>query len=265
MRDYFITAPAYTHTSAGIKCLYILAENLKAKGFVVKISNGFTVDTCGDVTDNTVVVYPDIIDQNYLKAKHVVSWHLNRPEFWGYKRMDVPTFAYSRGFSEPDEKILFVNHIEKKLFNEVGAPERTLQCFFTGIKPASFQPNFANIFSQTMHLTKNCCEISFKFPFTRPELADLFRRSKVFYSWDNMTSLTIEATLCGCPAVIIPDGCGDRTTKSEWFNSGTYYYGQNWREGEPLEIPIKSAVRYATVEKLEQEDLRNFIEFTQNM
>jgi hypothetical protein len=60
--------------------------------------------------------------------------------------------------------------------------------------------------SQTHALPGNCTMITHSYPAARTELASLFKSVEAFYCFDNLTALTTEARLCGCPTIVFPDG-----------------------------------------------------------
>ncbi len=256
MRDYIIAAPGYDHQSAGIRCLFVLAEKLKAKGFKADTGNR-------PAGPETVVVYPDIVNENIYRANYYVQWHLNRPEFWGFKRMDAPHFVYTREMAEETEKVLFINPIEQDLFNSKDLPKKDLNTYYIGYK-ATMIPGHKEVFESTKHLIKGCIEMTRKHPPIRSEVAELLRRTKIFYTWDNFTALSMEAALCGCKVVIIPDGQTDqkRIERSEWGCLARHYYHPEL-DIEKIEVIKDSEIIYNQIETISDGDLMNFIDFTQ--
>ena len=203
---YIISAPPYTHKSAGTKVLYELSYLLNNHGcesymFVwdgksylsdkYKIcSYDFMMDS---LSKGAWIVYPEIISGNPVGAKNVIRYVLNVPGLLaGDKTYDSSEilFAYNSYISKHawNCPILKTPHVNLDICRNYNL-SRKGSCFFVGKgrnvprRPELEEIEIINVTSQ--------------------QLYDLFNRCEVFYTYDDMTSLCEEARLCGCPVVIL--------------------------------------------------------------
>lgn len=219
MLKFVIWSPEYTEGIGGVIALHLLAKNLAEEGYPVVISTrttmrnskALTIDRIDELTlnpDETVVIYPEIVIGNPFNAKHVVRWLLNTPGKCGgdgvYGKHDL-VYKYWDYFEAPDESAVkgHLRMISGKLdiFHDKGM-QRSGECFLVkkglGKVLDKHAPDSINIDR-----------------FISDEyLADLFNRSERFISYDSMSYHSIQAALCGCVSVIIPD---DGVTKEEFM------------------------------------------------
>ena len=217
---YVIVAPDYITNSAGIGCLYRLCHELNQRGFpsFMTGSHCTTPALSAPLIDwregkhvceeGFIAVYAETIDGNPLGARHVARWVLNRPGLLGgsdvYDDSEM-VFNYGNAY-EPyiknriDGK-LHMPTIDQQIFfcDEHEHTPRGLACFYIG--KSTWKDGFINR-SKVFEITRDTPP--------RKELGKLFRASRVLYCFDNSTILAYEAVLCGCPAVIIPDGSQTR-------------------------------------------------------
>lgn len=160
-----------------------------------------------DVGDDAIAVYPEITRGNMMGASRVVRLVLAKPGLLGgdvYFDEDERVFAYSDLFVEyadsPDHVVrLYPDDTDYYLGDE----ERTHRCYFVGKAsrvPSAVAPN------TVIDDLPDWTQISSSYPSSNKKLKNLFRKSQIFYSFYSHTWLTIEAPLCGCPTVIIPEG-----------------------------------------------------------
>lgn len=114
-------------------------------------------------------------------------------------------------------------------------------------------------------ITKDSYEITRDLPDspTPQEVADLFRRSEVFYTYEN-TALATEAVLCGCPAVFLPNPHLTEIIAAKELGPEGYAWGS-----DPAEIArarstvAQGAANYLKTYATFWNQLDNFIELTQ--
>lgn len=251
MKPYLIVTPFYADCCAGIKVLHKLADKLRSNGYeVYKTTDPINYDV-GRVKREGVVVYPEIIQGNPLRANNVVRWDLNKP-VQDYPISDL-IFSYNEmllRYSKAKD-ILNIDAIED-FFCKPGVEDRTKVCFWIGKGRGT----------PMVKETDGAIEITHGWPTPRTELAKLFQESKVFYTYDNFTALIDEARLCGCPVVIIPSG---QLKDIDWwrftlgtkglFIQGKHQYHYDW---DVLDKHLDNRVSQA-------KQLDNFIAQTQNM
>lgn len=80
--------------------------------------------------------------------------------------------------------------------------ERPLSCFYASKLKLFHRANPNDFFATPA----DCIEITRDLPTsqTPAEIAEIFRRSSIFYAFEN-TTLSLEAMLCGCPVQLIPN------------------------------------------------------------
>jgi hypothetical protein len=198
---YVIVAPVYRNSSAGVRALYRLKDELIKRGYDVTVCQG------GDrVPYGSIVVYPEIVDGNPLNAKTVIRYVLNTPGLLGGdKEYDESEIVFTYHPSYYDAPVLTVPTIED-FFQDEGLP-RAGACFWVG----------KGINIPRIPETDGLMEITYTWPKTREELANLLNTKVVFYSYDNNTALNAEAKKCGCKVVVIggemPDADYDEKIK----------------------------------------------------
>ncbi|MCP9820991.1 hypothetical protein KBZ18_16040 [Synechococcus sp. Cruz-9H2] len=147
-----------------------------------------------------IVVYPEIVKGNPLGAKRVVRWLLNRPGYIMGNPMkaghDDYIVAWSR-ILDPTKPILNLQISDDGLFNPLALPSKEGELVYLGKgDPKARRPEIDN----------GRIEVTKSWPTTHVELANLLRHSKVIYSYDTLSGVNYEATLCGTLCVIIPNG-----------------------------------------------------------
>ena len=197
-KKYIICAPLYSG-SAGVRALYMLRSVLEEKGFDAKIFclsenpqndlSVFTNKITNDNRKNDIVVYPETVSGNPLLFRNVVRYVLNYPGHLGgdkkYHDGEL-VFSWSETYLK-DVPLLRFDMIDRSLFYEDKTIKDTNACFVH--KGASYQE---------LSEVADAVKITMDYPETRSELADLLRRTKNFYTFDDNTSLGEEAALCGC-------------------------------------------------------------------
>lgn len=226
---YYIFAPRYSRTSAGIRALHLLCHWLNKSGqraYVVRDAAGKLHPDCltpvltKDTVDHhfaqgkvPVVVYPEVVAGNPAGADCVVRYALNFPGLLGGDTSWPPedlVFGYSAQlatFCGVPDNVLHMPVIDTSVFclpQGGNARPREGSCFYA--------MKYQKVHGQTVSgLPPGSVEITRNRPNsqTPSELAELFRRSEAFYCFEN-TALAAEAVLCGCPAVFMPNAYLDR-------------------------------------------------------
>lgn len=188
--------------------------------------------------DDTVVIYPEIVDGNPLGAKNVVRWLLHRPGYltgkvsYGTGELYFDYNAFSDEFGIPgsnlSKKKIFIAKYHDHLYNQLGAlpPElRTgsAHCIRKG-KEKKFihSPDSILIDGLSHH-----------------EISKIFKRVKKFISYDTKTMYSTLAAVCGAESIVIPD---EGVSKEQWEPNPVRSYGiaygfddlENARQTVPL-------------------------------
>jgi len=109
-------------------------------------------------------------------------------------------------------------------------------------------------------------EVTRTWPATHGEYAALLRRSRVIYSYDNISGVNYEAALCGCLCIIIPNGPFTRedVAKGELGMNGIAW-GTDPAEIERAMRSLPNAYpHYLSVIARQHEGIQAFVDATQN-
>lgn len=174
----------------------------------------------GALTDDDIVIYPEIVFGNPLNAKKVIRWLLNKPgHFTGdiYYGSGELYFKFDDGLvddfsfygSEMSPSPLKVIHVPS-VYNENEVPQERRGVAYSirkGLaKPQIHHPNDAVLIDGMEHA----------------EIAKIFKRVTCFISYDLYSAYSTFAILCGCDSVVIPD---DGLSKAEWYPDEVNRYG----------------------------------------
>ncbi len=271
-KPYVIIAPEYKHSSAGIKVLHRLGHLLNCAGqsayiYSVKTNPKWNITSIpsheGDklINDGAIVVYPEIIKGHPQLGKTVVRYIMNNPGYLGGETAFLGSeiiYCYLKQFLPPGlpaDRVLCIPVIDRSIFYPPppGHIRDIDYLVFFGRRPnVKGYPENNIIYSHK--------------PSDPRQLGEMFRRCKKFISYENLTAITFEATLCGCPAVIIPDGSRKR---EDLENSEYGMYGIAWGD-DPAELKIaeatvdRSSAMLDAIEKNLGPALDNFIKVTQD-
>lgn len=227
---FYIVAPSYTHQSAGIKALHLFCHCLNRRGQMAYMVNQNIYDVVPfepmdlnpdlltplltleiykrhrDAGLTPIVVYPETITGNPLKASVVARYVLNFPGLLGGDKVYPPeelVFAYSKKLADAagvgEDRVLFLPASDTNIFHRRDDEQpRAGTCFYAD--------KYKKVHDgQLFEITKGAVEITRGIGSqTTEEVAELFRRSELFYCYEN-SALAIEAMLCGCPTVFLPN------------------------------------------------------------
>jgi hypothetical protein len=219
---YYIVAHRYMRTSAGKRTPHLLCHSLNLQGQVayMVLTSYSGQPICPDLMTpvltpsvvryhhekgmTPIVVYGEVVHGNPLQADCVVRYLLNFPGLLGGGTSYDPSellYGFSGVLAEavgaPDN-VLFMPVVDPSLFHPgSGDQRRSGTCYYAAKHKVILGGDVAVE-------THGGVEITLEYPPTQAEIADLFRRSELFYCYEN-TALALEAMLCGCPAVCIPN------------------------------------------------------------
>jgi len=194
-RSYRIWAPRYRNWSNGIRCLHRLAFLLRERGFEATINEE-------PKNPDYIAVYPETVPEvNLWNAPKFVRYILHRPGVVAGPTShpkDTIKIWFDKILAEPGNQdlALEIHSIELEYFNADGAGPRDTTCGWIGRAARKGYIN-GRPSGKTIITHKN--------PSTRKGVADLFRRSRIFYTYEPLTAMITEAGLCGCPTLIMTD------------------------------------------------------------
>jgi len=188
---FTIYAPFYTDKSGGHWYLHFLCDQLNRIGHKTTIyvyDGGPTnLDFIApqDHSKDAIVIYPETIADNPLKATKVVRYLLNKDGLlkgnkivWG--KNDFP-LSFAQEFKN-DCDILNYAICDTNTFYNMGL-EREYNSFYIGKGNGPQLPD--------------CVEITRQFPAKKEELAKILNKSKIFFSYDCISATNLDAVLCG--------------------------------------------------------------------
>lgn len=222
---YYIFAPQYTRISAGIKSLHILCNALNRIGeraylaihpysapdhavhpqLLTPLLTRGIIEHDYKTGLTPIMVYPEVVSGNPYGAPFVVRYVLNYPGLLGgdetYPENEFCiTYSHELASVVPNTKLtLFVPASDPNIFTPEPREERKGSCFYAG--------KYREIHGgELFDVTHDSVEIHRLPPRaqTPEQIAELFRRSEVFYTYEN-TALVIEALMCECPVVFLPN------------------------------------------------------------
>ena len=167
-----------------------------------------------EIADNNeyVVIYPEIVMGNPLKAKNVVRWLLHTPGFhtnrtnYGpnelYFRFSIETPNFSHPGSTTSDQFLTVVHFPTEIYSMDGVSQERQGSAYCIRKGTG---------KEIVHDLSNSICIDGK---SHEEIAAIFKRVKTFYCYDTRTAYYYFASLCGCETIVIPD---EGVSEEEWL------------------------------------------------
>lgn len=192
----------------------ILKKGAAFNGYHYKVCKNYRRKYLPWVDDKTIVVYPDVVYGNFLKAKKVVRWLLyyNRYDDSAYEPTDH-FFAYHALFNDlrlnPDNKLLNFKFYDSATFHQSNFEKRKGRCYI-------------------LRKGKNRKDLpkDFKAPiiddYSEEEKAAAFNQYKYCVFYDLETGYTTLAALCGCiPIVVVPEG----VSKDDFMKKGVFTDG----------------------------------------
>lgn len=283
---YYISAPPWLRTSAGIRGLYLLCHALNRMGYEAYIMNspygefrhGWTTsELLAPMLDRKqaqvhfterrtpIQVYSETISGNPLQAPVVARWVMNFPGLLGGDKAYDPAeicFGYCQELAaaggNPDQ-VLHMPTIDTDIFFPPTKPvQRKGGCFF-----ASKYKNVHH--GKLFPITKSCTEITRDLPDSPSscEVAELLRRSEVFYTYEN-TALATEAVLCGCPAVFLPNPHLTEIIARKELGPEGYAWGMDPEEIARAKATVnQGAINYLKTYDLFWTQLNQFVAITQ--
>ncbi|MBN2318262.1 MAG: hypothetical protein JXR49_04260 [Acidobacteria bacterium] len=198
---------------------------------------------------NAVAVYPEIVNGNPLKAKHVVRWFLHKPGFhtgiinYGEKEL---YFYYQDIFNteevagDTNSKLYFNVYLDN-VFRQTNFGDRDGICF---IVRKGKNRKIRHDLSKGVVIDS----------LANHEIASIFNKVQYCISYDPYTFYVRYAAICGCIPVVIPE---DGVDKKSWQPVEELTYGIAYGEED-----IQSAIdtRNLLIDFMEKEKEKGRIE-----
>ncbi len=282
---YYIVTARYVRTSAGIKALHLLCHALNGIGeraYIITYPSyppEFSVNpklvtpllTYGVVRSDfdrrlcPITVYPEIVQGNSFGAPFVVRYVLNFPGLLGGDA-EYPETELCVGYSESITKAvpraratLFIPASDPLIFTPYPCVRREGTCFYAGKFKYFHGGKLLDITKDSTEITRHRSDSQ-----TAEQIAEIFRRSELFYCYEN-SALAIEAVLCGCPVVFLPNKYFDQVIAVQELGWDGMAWGPDPQEIERAKSTVdKGRLNYLRLYALFREQLSNFVDLTQN-
>jgi hypothetical protein len=187
-----------------------------------------------DDLKDAIVVYPEIVNGNPLRAKHVVRWLLHKPGFhtgsFEFGAKDK-FFFYQKAFDIPElnpdgDNLLRTVYLRDDIYRQTNFGPRQGTCHI--LRKGKNRP--------MAHPIENSILVD---DFSHQEMADVFNRVERCISYDTYTMYSHFAALCGCDSIIVPE---EGVSKEQWYPDPADRFGlaygfddvENARETRPL-------------------------------
>lgn len=240
---YYIVAPSYTRTSAGVKALHLLCHSLNIAG-----KEAYLIITCKypwkkyelNSELNTpilkqkhirrhikqaltpIVVYPEIFSGAPFGGDCIVRYVLNYPGLLGgdkiYDDREL-CFSYSKKLANATnfkDNVLFIPASDMRDFHLPAVEKkRSGSCFYAN----KYHGALFSITQNSVRITPGISSSQ-----SPKDIAKLFQESEVFYTYEN-SALALEAVLCGCPAVFLPTDQVTEIIAAEELGMDGYAFG----------------------------------------
>lgn len=231
MQNYIVLVPAYDQQSAGIRVIHNLANELNRcgrnaytlfyrfppTGGIVLVSPGDTmmgycpehtlikklpmatdIEEYRELINDSIVIYPEVIQLNPLNAPNVVRYILNNPNNNGYSVFHQPEdyfVAWSRNYwDKPDDLLTIL--FDDPVFHDrdtLPAELRRMDLTYVG-KGGEFGECFK--MPGTVMLER-------RWPADRESLAVLLRNTRYLLTWDLVSQTNLDTLRCGAIPVVL--------------------------------------------------------------
>lgn len=217
------------------------------------------VATRRDLTKDSIVVYPELLPGNPLKAKNVVRWLLYKPglrhpyEFGPDEMffrvdeiMDLPEVTGGA----PDLNLWKINPV----YRNENRPDRKGVCYLVrkgDQKPRIPETEFADAIQVD--------------GMSHEKMNEVFNRCDTFYSYDEASMYSQFAGIAGCTSIVVPGLFGSREEWAAQHPNGLYgiAYGNS-----PSELEHARATRDLMIKNMRNREaegvdtVRRFVELT---
>lgn len=201
--------------------------------------------TRADLGPRAVVVYPELVPGNPLRARNVVRWLLYKPGvihpyqftedemfFRVFEKADMPELTGGA----PD---LFLWKVNRSYRNE-NRPDRKGVCY--ALRKGGYKPRLPETEHPAAVLIDNL---------SHTEINEIFNCCDTFYSYDEATMYSQFAAICGCLSIVVP---GEHANRIDWAcNHELGRYGVAYGT-DPSEIAHARATRDQMIALLDQKE-----------
>jgi hypothetical protein len=198
---------------------------------------------------DSIVIYPEVVDGNPLKAKNVVRWLLHKPGFHSgsvnYGKNELIFFylkAYIENLSNIDiNNLLYIPNNREDTYVQTNFGAREGSCYI--LRKGKNR--------KIVHELGNSILIDGK---SHHEIAQIFNNVEYCISYDTYTMYSMYASMCGCKSVVVPE---DGISKEEWLPDEEKRYGIAYGFDDLKTFDLSRKLLF---ERFEQEKLQTSIQ-----
>ena len=222
---FYIIAPRYVTTSAGVRVLYLLCSKLRELGYesyiyqrpffsteVPKSIKKNIIFLTKDIRDDhfkekltPIIIYPETFSIKNFNAPFKVKYYLNYKDLLksGEGKVDY-NLAYSQNILtglgvRKNSSVIFLPVSDYEFFKPKRGRKRSGGAYYAG----KYKYHFGQ---KTYPITDGMIEITRDMPSSQSkyQIREIFQKVELFYCYED-SALAIEAMLCGCPVVFLPN------------------------------------------------------------
>lgn len=286
---FYIIAPRYTQTSAGVRVLYKICDLINKNGYSAYIflrphiklglifPDNFTAPILtAEIRDyhfnnglTPIVIYPETFSISKFNAPFRVPYFLNYPELLSQKKAskdDNYILSYSMNISKKimstlPGKVIFLPVSDHNFFIPPSKNKNSMRSgsvFYAGKYKYHFNGTLFDI-------TKNSIEITRDQPFSqsREQIRKLFQEADLFFCYED-SALALEAILCECPVVFLPNKHFKECLGSHELNGLGFAWGLSNKKIQHARKTVKIArARYIKLLKESNSSVKSFADEVQ--
>lgn len=298
-KKYLIFSPTYSETVGGVVVLHKLCSILNNLGYesylypsflpyrhskkngireilrylknkVLFITNSYKTNidfntpiytgNKSKISDDFIVIYPEVVFGNPLNAKNVVRWLLHQPGFHTGEICYGKNELYFK-FNSAINNFNFDGSITSKI--DLKVIHYPLVYYNTNDLPDN-RHGIAYCIRKGRHkkIQHDLCGSILIDGKSHREVSEIFKSVDTFISYDTYTAYSIFAVLCGCNSVVIPD---DDVSKEAWYPLEIDRYGLSYGFNELDNAKKTAHLVKEHVEKEEKKSIDNVVLFVKEV
>lgn len=283
---YYIVAPRYIRTSAGVRVLYRLCHLINKAGgsaFVYLRPNltwalsSSPMDLAPQLTKKVVdyhyqnsltpiVIYPETFKVAKFSAPFRVRYILNYDDHL-FQNDPLEDDDYLLAYSENISKKINIDKPTTKIFLPISdhifycPPKCELRSggvFYAGKYKYHFGGRTFAVTDGMPEITRDQLNSQ-----TPEQIRELFQKAEFFYCYED-SALALEAILCGCPVVFVPNDHFHETLGGKEINGLGYAWGDSPEQLTHAKNTVVAArERYLELLEEANQSVKSFVEETQ--
>ena len=230
---YYIYAPDYRQSSAGIRSLHYLCHALNELGYEAYVTPAQITHSplrtpllTADIIERhylngaaPIAVYPEVVSGNPLGVPNVARWLLNKPGHLGgdnsYSANEL-IFYFDLSFipTQMQGNFLRFPTVDRTIFKNKpnSSKSRKGYCYYA---------NKYLVFGGTVdeHLRKTATSLCHDISRSPEQIVEILQQSEALYCYEQ-SAIILEALACGCPVLIVPTAYWKEHGNGEGYGFG---------------------------------------------